>query len=68
MLGEAGAEFVHFLDGRDGVVRHVVQQQAEALRGEFGALQHERLLLALVLVRGLGVQVLVQNARAARCP
>jgi hypothetical protein len=58
MLGEARAQRVDFLLGRERVVRHRLEQVAEAHRGEFGALQHERLLLALVLQRGLHVQVL----------
>jgi hypothetical protein len=66
MFGEAGAEFVDFVDGRDGVVRHVVQEEAEALGGELGALEHEGLLLAFVLVRGLGAEVFRAEHRERR--
>jgi len=58
MLGEARAQRRHFLLGGERVVRHHLEQVTEPHRGEIGALQHQRLLLALVLQRRLHMQVL----------
>ena len=39
MFGEPGAELVHLGGGGDGFACHVVEEQAEALGGELGALE-----------------------------
>ena len=66
MFGETLAEFADFFHGRDGVARHVVEQQAETLGGELGALEHQRFLLTFVLFGRLGPQVLDAKHRERR--
>ena len=55
--GKTLAQLMHFLEGRDRVGGHVVQQQSETLRGQRRTLENQGLFLALILQGGLGSKV-----------